>query len=595
MYQFPEDLRRFYESMRIPFAIYQYVDKKILPVLVSDGFCAQMDMGREKLMHLLVAGQYHSMHPDDAGRVLQTAKGFAEHRNNYNVFFRTLHEDGYHNIHAVGYWCTMPDGTELALLTYQNLSDSGKEFLSFEEKYHLFRQDRFYRDPLTGLPNLNYLAEFANERIHALRVEGKTPMLLYSDVNSMQFYNSQYGYAKGNELLGLIADTLKSAFPGALLTRGADDHFLLIDVFPEEKELSRTMAEINRKIRAGAAGKTTGIQAGVVIIGENMSFDQAIDHAKNALKRIGSDLNHDYRIYSQRADDEYWNQRYIVENLDQALEKRWIRVFYQGIIRAETGKTACFEALARWNDPSRGSISPGEFIPVLDNYRLLYKLDLYVVRQVFLEMQDRKDAGLPLLPVSVNFCARDFDYLDIPAEIEALYHSTGADKLIPRSSIILEITEQDVATAAAGFHEQLRTLRSMGYQVWLDDFGSGYSSLNVLSRIAVDLIKIDMALVQHLDERGSINREIIKAVTAIARAMGVETLAEGVETEEQQAFLKAAGCDLLQGFLLRKPVPLETILYIVRSDSYTGRWETEEERAKIGLQHKLQAGNRGNP
>ena len=585
MYKFPEDQRRIYESMRVPFAMYQYIDRQILPVLVSDGFCAQMGMDREKLMKQLTAGQYETMHPDDAGRILQIARGFAEHKNNYDVFFRSKHEDGYHYIHSVGYWHTMPDGTELALLTYQNLSTSGEEFLELEEKYHLSQQDLFYRDPLTGLPNINYLQEFGNERVHTLRVDGKTPMLIYSDVDSMQFYNNQYGFAKGNDLLCLIANILGRQFPDALLARGADDHFLLIDVFPGEEELSNCLTEVNRQIRKSAAGNTTGIQAGVVNMGEKMNVFQAVDHAKSALKRLGSDLNRTFRIYSQRADDEYWNQRYIVERLDQALNERWIRVFYQGILRLETGKSAAFEALARWNDPGRGTISPGDFIPVLEKYHLLYKLDLYMMKQVLLELNDRLAAGLPLLPVSVNFSAQDFDYRNIPEEIESLYHSTGADQLIPRSNIIVEITEQDMATATGKFHEQLKTLRSMGYRLWLDDFGSGYSSLNVFSRFDVDLIKFDMALIQHLDDHNGINREIIRAMISIARAMGVETLAEGVETEEQKEFLSSVGCDLGQGFLLRRPVPLETILYIVRSDAYNGRWESDEERRKFSLRH----------
>jgi len=581
MYQFPPDLRTFYESMRIPFVIYQSEEEKITPLLVSDGFCRQMGTPREKLIKLIDASRYESLHPDDAGRVLQTTKEFAAHRGNYDVFFRSRHADGYHSIHAVGYWITMDDGTELALLTYQDLSAAGEEFKIFEEKYHLFRKDHFYRDPLTGLPNLNYMQEFADERIQAIRLDGKMPMLVYSDVNSMQFYNNQYGFAGGNELLRLIADVLNRLFPDALLSRGTDDHFLLIGAYPGEDEVARLMLEANRQIRSGAAGNTTGIQAGVVVMGEKMNFYQAIDHAKSALKRIGSDLNRSYRIYSQRADDEYWNQRYIVENLDRALNERWIRVFYQGILRLETGKTSAFEALARWNDPSRGTISPGDFIPVLEKYHLLYKLDLYMMKQVLLELNDRLTAGLPLLPVSVNFSAQDFDYRNIPEEIEALYHSTGADQLIPRSNIIVEITEQDMATAKESFHEQLRQLRSMGYCLWLDDFGSGYSSLNVFSRFDVDLIKFDMALVQHLDDHNGINREIIKAMISVARALGIETLAEGIETEEQKAFLASAGCDLGQGFLMRRPVPLETILFIVRSDSYVGRWESNDERRQF--------------
>ena len=583
MYHFPEESRKYYESMRIPLAVYQYIDEKAVPLLVSDGLCLQMGTGREKLMERLTDGQFDTVHPDDAGRIVRASEGFAHHKFGYNVFFRSKHADGYHAIHSVGYWQTMPDGTDVAFLSYQDLSAAQEDIKKAAEDYGLFQQDVFYRDPVTGLPNINYMQEFANGRIHSLRLDGKTPVLIYSDVDSMQFYNNQYGFAKGNELLCFISESLSRHFPGGLLARGADDHFLLLCAFEGEDDLRQRLDAVNREVRSGAVGNTTGIQAGVVIIEEGMEFVQAMDHAKSALKRIGSDLNKSYRIYSQLADAQYWEQRYIVENLDRALSEKWIRVFYQGICRLPTQKTAAFEALARWNDPSRGSISPGAFIPVLEKYHLLYKLDLYMVRQVFTELQDRLSAGLPLLPVSVNFSAQDFDYKNIPEEIELLYHSTGADRLIPRNFLVIEITERDMATATDRFEQHLKTLRRMGYQLWLDDFGSGYSSLNVFSRFEVDLIKLDMALIQHLDERRGINREIIRAMVSIAHSMGIQTLGEGLETEEQKDFLASVGCDLAQGFLFRRPIPLDSILYIVRSGHYTQRCETEEERRQFSL------------
>ena len=584
VYQFPEASRKLYEAMRVPMAAYQYIDGKAVPLLVSDGLCLQMGIDREKLMERLTDGKYDTLHPDDAGRIVRASEGFAQHKFGYNVFFRSKHADGYHAIHSTGYWQTMPDGTEIAFLSYQDLSSAKEDIEKAAEDYGLYQRDHFYRDPVTGLPNINYMQEFADGRIHSLRVDGKKPALIYSDVNSMQFYNNQYGFSKGNELLCFISETLESHFPGALLARGADDHFLLLWAYEGEEDLRARMVSVNREIRSGAVGNTTGIQAGVVVIENEMDFTEAVDHAKNALKRIGSDLNRSYRIYSRLEDAQYWNQRYIVENLDRAIEEKWIRVFYQGICRIRTEKTAAFEALARWNDPSRGSISPADFIPVLEKYHLLYKLDLYMVKQVFLELPERLSAGLPLLPVSVNFAAQDFDYKNIPEEIEYLYHSTGADQLIPRNHLIVEITERDMATASDKFEKHLKTLREMGYQLWLDDFGSGYSSLNVFSRFEVDLIKFDMALIQHLDDRSGINRKIIRAMASIAHSMGIQTLAEGLETEEQKEFLVDSGCDLAQGFLFRRPIPLDSILYIVRGGSYVQRCETEAERQRFRLE-----------
>lgn len=577
MDQFPPDLRAAYEAMSIPFVFYHREGAVIVPVLLSDGYCRQLGADREKLTQRLKSGLFKLVHPDDAGRCAQMTAAFANHQSDFDIVFRSRRGDDYHYIHAFGSWQTMPDGTELAVLVYTDVSDSEKAIALLNEKYKLFQEDQFYRDALTGLPNINYLHEFADNYVAKLREKGKTPMLLYSDVTSMQFYNNQFGFSNGNELLRLISSTFQRLFPDALVARGADDHFILIDAWENEAAISSRLAEANRWIRAHAFGSTTGIQAGIYIFNNGCGAAEAVDHARSALKRIGSDLSTTFRIYSQMADEQYWNERYIVQNLDQAIQEGWIKVFYQGIALVKSGRTASFEALARWNDPNRGTISPGEFIPVLEKYHLLYKLDLYMVEQVCREVIIRANAGLPLIPVSINFSAQDFDYRDIPMEIEDLYNRYEMEKYVPRNHFIVEITERDMATATERFNEQLHTLRKMGYQLWLDDFGSGYSSLNVFAHFDVDLIKFDMALIKDLDSRNGLNRKIITAMTDIARGMGIHTLAEGIETPQQRDFLKEAGVELSQGFLYRKPESLSTILFKIANGSIRPACETKEE------------------
>lgn len=577
MYRFTPEQRNAYETMTVPFVVYQYVDGTVQPLLCSEGFCRQIGVPREKALSTLGSGLFERLHPDDVGMVARITGSFAKHESDYNVVFRSRRDDGYHYIHAVGHWMTMEDGTELAVLTYADITIAEQTIAQLNNDYHLFQQDRFYRDPLTGLPNINYLHEFAEERVSILRAEGKTPALFYSDVDSMQYYNNQYGFSKGDDLLRLIADLLRQEFPDALVARGADDHFIIVDVWNGEKEMASRLDAVNRRIRAEAFGKTTGIQLGVCVFDRHTRGFEAVDHARSALKRIGRDLNTTYRIYSQIADEHYWNERYIIQNLDRALEEGWIKVFYQGIARVETRKTACFEALARWNDPNRGTISPGEFIPILEKYHLLYKLDLYMVEQVCREVVLRSEAGLPLIPVSVNFSAQDFDYRDIPEEIEALYRRYEMEKYVPRNCFVVEITERDMATATGRFNEQLRSLRGKGYQLWLDDFGSGYSSLNVFSRFDIDLIKFDMDLIQDLDSRNGLNRKIISAMIQIAHGMGIHTLAEGVETPQQRDFLEDVGCELSQGFLYRRPESLNTILFKIANGSIRPSCDSSEE------------------
>lgn len=582
MFVFPEEIRKAYEAIPIPIVIDQLIDGKVVPLLVSDGFCRLVELNRDATMKWFTGGQFERIHPDDAGNVAHVSDDFANHRSGYNVFFRARHADGYHYIHAVGEWMTMPDGAELALLTYTDVSESIKEIAVMTEKYHLFRQDEFYSDPVTGLPNINYLNKFGDERVHALRSAGKQPTLIYFDVNSMQSYNSQYGFKKGDELLCLITSVLQETFPGSLIVRGVEDHLILITAPESRMQLCEKIEHANRRIRKEAYGNTTGIVAGICEMTGDMRCADAMDHTRHAVRRVGSDLNKVWRFWSPDADEQYWNELYIVENHEQALNNNWFRVYYQGIAETETGLGAAFEALARWVDPVRGIISPAEFIPVLQKYHLLYKLDLYIFEQVCREIGVRHENGLPLVPVSVNFARQDFDHVDMVAELNRIVDSYDIGRYgIGKDYFIIEITEQDMATAPERFYEQLAALRSDGFRVWLDDFGSAYSSLNVFSKMEVDLIKFDMDLVRNLDEKNNVNREILQAITGICRKLGIHTLAEGVETEEQKVFLISIGCELSQGYLYHRPEPLEQMLYKLQNGQRLHEMISDERRKQL--------------
>lgn len=580
MYVFPGEIRKVYEAIPIPMVFYQFIDEKVVPLLVSDGFCRLVELDREKTMKWLIGGQFERIHPDDAGNVAHVSDDFARHRSGYDVFFRARHADGYHYIHAVGEWMAMSDGTELALLTYSDISESGKAVAALTERYNLFRQDEFYSDPVTGLPNINYLVKFGDERVHALRSAGKQPALVYFDVNAMQSYNNQYGIKKGDELICLIASVLQETFPDSLIVRGVEDHIILITDLESKGRLCEKIEQANRRIRREAYGNTTGVVAGICEMTGDMRCAEAMDHTRHAVRRIGSDLNRVWRFWSPDADEQYWNELYIVENHEQALSSNWFRVYYQGIAETETGRGAALEALARWVDPVRGTISPADFIPTMQKYHLLHKLDLYIFEQVCREISIRVENSLPLVPVSVNFARQDFDHVDMVAELNRIVDSYDIGRYgIGKDYFIIEITEQDMATAPERFYEKLAALRSSGFRVWLDDFGSAYSSLNMIGKLDVDLIKFDMELVRNLNGKNNANREILKAITEICRKLGIHTLAEGVETEEQKEFLIQIGCELSQGYLYHRPEPLEQVLY-KRQNGHRQREMISDERRK---------------
>ena len=593
MYQFPDDLKKAYECSPLSFVYYQNIDDRPVPVLASDGFCRNTGMSRERVLGWLRAGMYERMHPDDVGIVSQIVDDFIHQRGPYDVVFRCrasspgssawLEADSvsYVQIHGLGKWQTMPDGTELAVITYANLSRTQEVAKDNQALYEVHQRDRFYTDPLTGLPNLNYLLEFGEEKIRTFRGEGKTPCLVYTDIYSMQSYNNQYGFEEGNRLLCLIAETLNKQFPKSLVVRGSDDHFIMLTWVDDQSEIERRLYEGNGSIRKAAHGNTTGFRSGVCPVTEGVTLSEALDHAKHALKRIENDMNREVALFSQAADDLYWRDRYILENIEQAMQNGWVKVYYHALYRIESRKIAAFEGLARWIDPHRGMLPPGDFIPVLLKYHQLYRLDLYMFEQVCREVRIRHDSGLPLVPVSVNFSRQDFDHADIVGEMNRLYEKYHLHDYVGKEYFVVEITEQDLAVGADGLREQLRRIRENGYRLWLDDFGSGYSAINMFSRFDFDLIKYDMDLLRHLDDHGEVNRLILKELVYVARKLGIHTLTEGVETEDHFSFVREIGCELAQGFYFHKPESLDEMLLRIQDGDAVKLCETPQEREAL--------------
>ena len=593
MYQFPDDLKKAYESSALSFVYYQNIDDRAVPILASEGFCRNIGMDHQSALEWLSVGMFERMHPDDVGVMSQVSDDFLHQRGPYDIVFRCRFDPicadpnsrsaaaRYEQVHGLGKWQTMPDGTQLAVITYANLTATREVTREKLEAYSLQQSDRFYTDGLTGLPNLNYLHEFGKEKINTVLADGRTPFLVYSDVDSMQSYNNQYGFHEGDNLLRLTADTLREQFPRALVTRGADDHFITITWIDSREELERRLSETNAAIRRNAFGNTSGIRSGICPVSAGLELAEALDHAKHALKQIENDMNQEAAYFSQDADNAYWRNRYIIENFDQAMRSGWIKVYYQAIYRLENRKISSFEGLARWIDPNRGMISPGEIIPVLLKYHQLYKLDLYIFEQVCREVRLRSENGLQLLPVSVNFSRQDFDHADIAEEMNCIYDKYGLEQYVDKGNFIVEITEQDLAIGADKLRRQLKTIRENGYRLWLDDFGSGYSAINMFSQFEFDLIKYDMELMRHLDDHGGVNRLILKELVYVARKLGIHTLTEGVETQEQRAFLQEIGCELAQGFYFHKPESLDEVLFRLRCGVPIELGETKQERVEL--------------
>ncbi len=583
MYKFPAEILKAYEALMIPFLLMSYEEGENHLVLVSDGMLKFMGTTREAVAKLSAEEMnnnvFSRIHPDDVGKIKEIASGFVAGSSVYDVVFRAIKYDGYHKIHAVGRWQPLEDGSRIAIIYYADLSEYELIMADNTDNFSHLQNDDFYTDSLTNLPNFNYFNKYSEDRVNAIRVLGAEPVILYYDLDSMQSYNTSYGIQKGDELMMLVASILSQEFSMAQIIRGPEDHFIVLDKYLGKAELVKKVEKINQRIKSEAYGNTTGAHVGICVLKKHTLAKEGLDYAKRAHKLLGQNLNICYKFYSAKDNYDFLNQRYIIENFDRAIKHNDIKVYYQGLMRVETGKLYGFECLARWIDSERGTIMPSDFIPALEKYHLMHDLDLFMFEQVCREIIIRHEGGLELVPVSINFSRQDFDYIDVVGELNRIYDKYELKKYgVKKSNFMVEITEQDMATATDAFNKQLKDIRKSGYKLWIDDFGSGYSSLNVFSSIDIDLIKFDMDLLRHLDDNNSANRVLISALVGVARKLGIHTLCEGLETQEQLAFLKNCECELAQGYLYHKPMSLDDILASYRKEKYVVPFETTEER-----------------
>ena len=240
----------------------------------------------------------------------------------------------------------------------------------------------------------------------------------------------------------------------------------------------------------------------------------------------------------------------IASRIDDAIRNEWIKVYYQPVIRSLTGELCGFESLARWIDPEFGFLSPANFISALEESELIFKLDIFMVEKVCSDIHDRIAANLDIVPVSINFSRLDFITCDM---LEVVEDAVGRYD-IPRDYLHIEITESMMFTDGDFMKDVIHNFRNRGYAVWMDDFGSGYSSLNLLKDFDLDMMKLDMKFLSSMNPK---SKAIMKSLITMAKDINILTLAEGVETEEEVEFLKEIGCGRLQGYYYGRPMPLE--------------------------------------
>ena len=431
---------------------------------------------------------------------------------------------------------------------------------------HLLGED--IRDKVTGLLMMRpflHLADEGNKR----RKEGKKYVLLFYNILNFARYNYRFGLDEGDRLLKRIGRILQDVFPDCLISHFDVDHYIVLFAGEGDPDL-KVRESYERIFSALRLRNTMGCKIGAYVWDNpEVSAEAGCSHAKSACDSI-HDINGEFFVYySDQLQMKNEMDEYIRFHIDEAVEKGWLKVYYQPIIRTITGDLCSFEALSRWQDPIYGPLAPYQFIEPLEESGLIYKLDVFVLNEVCRRYDECRREGIRQVPVSFNLARQDFFAADIYQEVENAvqkYH-------VPRDFIQIEVTERVFADNDAAIETALNRFRRAGYAIWIDDFGSGYSTLNLLKDYDYDMLKIDMAFMLSDTDR---SRRIVQSIVQMNDRLNGASLCEGVETKEQFAFLKSIGCDFVQGYYFSAPRPFEDVMAVLKKKKI--RTETWQER-----------------
>ena len=419
-----------------------------------------------------------------------------------------------------------------------------------DQKYRekLFRQANF--DELTGLYNRTYFFEKAN------RLLEKNPDVVYSflriNVRSFKIINELYGSDAGDAVLQKIGDFLRNYIgKNGIYGRLYADQFAVCTPM-KEKEL-QAMKE-NCVSLLAYEGKKIRIPINVgVYVDTQHCFDavRALDYAQIALQNGKRAGNQNFCYYEDSYLETMLRNQKIINEMENALREAQFRVYLQPQFNLNSGELVGAEALVRWFHPEEGMIPPDQFIPVFEANRFIYQLDAYMCEQVC-RLLSLWIANGKAVPISVNLSRIDLKNPELVPMLQNMLRKYG----VPVKYLHLEITESAFVEDQNKSERVIDELRRWGFCVEMDDFGSGYSSLNMLKDISVDILKMDMRFFgneSHMDRGG----KIIEAVVRMVHALGLPVIVEGVETEREANFLRSIGCSIVQGYLCGRPVPVE--------------------------------------
>jgi diguanylate cyclase (GGDEF)-like protein len=421
--------------------------------------------------------------------------------------------------------------------------------------------DLAYCDPLTGLPNRTAFIERASRIFSSAVADAPSLMILFLDIDRFKMINDTLGHSAGDQLLVAVAQRLKAAVrPTDMVARlGGDEFVVLADgmsgVTDAAQLAERIRIVLGAPLDLNGRDLTTGVSIGIARFPDDgRDASSLLKHADMAMYAAKAAGRNTTRMFTSDMAQEADRRLDLELALRRAIERREFSLVYQPKLTLATGRLCGVEALVRWHHPERGLIPPGEFIPLAEETGLIEPLGQWVLEEACRALASWDTDSFGPLTIAVNVAAAQVNRGDLAAIAEGLVRQYHIDP----GCLEIEVTETTVIADHGRAQATLNRLRSLGIAVALDDFGTGYSSLIYLRRLDIDTVKIDRSFVQNARD-GSRDGDIVRMIVEAARTLKLSVVAEGVETAEQAAFLQKLGCDMIQGYLVARPMPLERL------------------------------------
>ena len=409
-------------------------------------------------------------------------------------------------------------------------------------------------DKLTGLPNELLFSNYVLDLL--FRNRKKRYAFVVFDLENFKAFNERLGFEEGDNALRFMASVFKSLFGERYVMHVSCDTFRVVcDAAGVESKIK----EAHDKIRGFSTQGVLEIKAGVYVQRvENENVERCFMRARLAEATTKGVYDEYLAVYVDEMGARERLKMYLIAHIDDAVKNEYIKVYYQPVVDINTNKLCSFEALARWDDPEHGFLPPFEFVGILEDAHLIQKLDLFMLKKICEKYRKETNLGHKCVPISFNLSRLDFKLSDIYKELTRLTKEYD----VPHKMIHIEITESVLDGDEDGYiREQVTRFQKDGFEVWMDDFGSGFSSLNVLKDYDFDFLKIDMMFLRNFTEKSKV---IIRAIVEMAKLLHIGTLSEGVETKEHLDFLKEIGCDRVQGYYYSKPLPYDEVMAVLK-------------------------------